>query len=100
VTGSFTCPDCGATSYSRNDVEHGYCGHCHRFTGGRAAQAVLRLTRRPDVEVLAETWDRLAPKLLDLIGARLAAGDDRAELLEVLGLVGALGVAVEGLRRR
>lgn len=30
---SFTCPKCGATSYSINDVRFGYCGNCHEFTG-------------------------------------------------------------------
>jgi ribosomal protein S27AE len=30
---SFTCPDCGATSYHPEDVRHGYCGRCHAFTG-------------------------------------------------------------------
>ena len=30
---SFTCPTCGATSYHPDDVRHGYCGHCHAFTG-------------------------------------------------------------------
>lgn len=30
---SFTCPVCGATSYHPQDVEHGYCGRCHDYTG-------------------------------------------------------------------
>lgn len=30
---SFTCPRCGATSYHPKDVEFGYCGRCHDFTG-------------------------------------------------------------------
>lgn len=30
---SFTCPCCGATSYSRADIVHGYCGRCHTYTG-------------------------------------------------------------------
>jgi hypothetical protein len=30
---SFTCPDCGATSYNRNDIREGYCGRCHDWTG-------------------------------------------------------------------
>jgi len=28
---SFTCPDCGLTSYNPNDVANGYCGHCHKY---------------------------------------------------------------------
>lgn len=35
VTGraSITCPICRMTSYHPVDVELGYCGHCHAFTG-------------------------------------------------------------------
>ena len=29
--GSFTCPQCGKTSYNLHDVEHRYCGACHSF---------------------------------------------------------------------
>lgn len=29
----FTCPVCGAKSCNPNDVEQGYCGRCHAFTG-------------------------------------------------------------------
>lgn len=32
---SFTCPDCGMTSYHPEDVRQGYCGNCHAFTGSR-----------------------------------------------------------------
>jgi hypothetical protein len=27
-----TCPQCGRTSYSPDDVREGYCGHCHDWT--------------------------------------------------------------------
>jgi len=30
---SFTCPECGLTSHNANDIEQGYCGGCHAFTG-------------------------------------------------------------------
>jgi hypothetical protein len=30
---SFTCPRCLMTSYHPEDERHGYCGHCHDFTG-------------------------------------------------------------------
>lgn len=33
VPESFTCPVCGKTSYHPKDIEHGYCGNCHDFTG-------------------------------------------------------------------
>jgi hypothetical protein len=29
---AFTCPRCGMTSHHPQDAQHGYCGHCHRFT--------------------------------------------------------------------
>lgn len=37
---SFSCPRCGAVSYNLNDVEHGYCGRCHDFTGDPHRQAL------------------------------------------------------------
>lgn len=30
----FTCPECGAVSYSPNDIVEGYCGVCKAWTGG------------------------------------------------------------------
>ncbi len=30
---SFTCPLCSRTSYHPRDVEEGYCGSCHAWTG-------------------------------------------------------------------
>ena len=27
---SFTCPECGRTSYHPTDIAEGYCGACHR----------------------------------------------------------------------
>jgi ribosomal protein S27AE len=29
---SYTCPRCGATSYSPHDIAEGYCGSCHDWT--------------------------------------------------------------------
>jgi ribosomal protein S27AE len=29
----FECPRCHAVSFNPNDVELGYCGRCHEFTG-------------------------------------------------------------------
>lgn len=28
-----TCPVCRMTSYNPHDIEHGYCGNCHAYTG-------------------------------------------------------------------
>ena len=33
MTESFTCPECGEVSYNPNDIENGYCGVCHWWTG-------------------------------------------------------------------
>lgn len=30
---SFVCPQCRARSFHPQDVENGYCGRCHDFTG-------------------------------------------------------------------
>lgn len=30
---SYTCPVCDKTSHHPKDVEQGYCGNCHRYTG-------------------------------------------------------------------
>ena len=35
-TAAFTCPCCGAVSRNPNDLEQGYCGRCHWWTGDPA----------------------------------------------------------------
>lgn len=42
---SFTCPDCGRTSYHPKDVEFRYCFNCHVFVGDREEFEALRLRR-------------------------------------------------------
>lgn len=32
---NFECPVCHAVSFNPNDVEAGYCGRCHDFTGAQ-----------------------------------------------------------------
>ena len=32
---TFECPVCRKVSYHPKDIEHGYCGNCHDFTGKR-----------------------------------------------------------------
>lgn len=36
TSSGFTCPQCGMTSHHPKDVEEGYCGNCHAFTGPQA----------------------------------------------------------------
>lgn len=38
----FTCPECGRISHHPEDLEHGFCGACHAWTGIPAAER-LRL---------------------------------------------------------
>lgn len=49
--GSFTCPRCGATSHNPNDVEAGYCGRCHDWTGSAGPFAGIRVLIDPDLPV-------------------------------------------------
>jgi len=37
MTESFVCPLCEMESFHPKDVQYGYCGNCHAFTGGAAA---------------------------------------------------------------
>lgn len=30
---TFQCPRCHSVSYHPKDIQHGYCGRCHDFTG-------------------------------------------------------------------
>jgi hypothetical protein len=34
---TFTCPDCGRTSWNPNDAREGYCGACHAVTATQTA---------------------------------------------------------------
>lgn len=36
---AFTCPSCGTVSHHPQDVRHGYCPRCHRFTRAEANTA-------------------------------------------------------------
>jgi hypothetical protein len=55
---SFTCRDCGVTSYNRNDVKHRYCARCHKFMGDlRSAVDIKDAERR-----FGETYRKLLPK--------------------------------------
>jgi ribosomal protein S27AE len=38
VTSVFACPFCGSVSAHPQDIEHGYCGRCHAFTGESASE--------------------------------------------------------------
>ena len=64
---SITCPKCLKTSYNPNDVAHGYCGHCHDWTG-EALLVTIHLPPEPCPECAAgkhancdtTTWDFVA----------------------------------------
>jgi hypothetical protein len=36
----FTCPRCGMTSYHPRDLQEGYCGNCHDFTGKQQTKVI------------------------------------------------------------
>lgn len=56
VTPSFTCPDCGATSYNPNDLRYRYCGRCHRSVDGRVqVRCILVFGSGPDARAELET---------------------------------------------
>ena len=57
ATPSITCPKCNMTSYNPNDIEMGYCGNCHAYTGVVDPLATAR-------RVIAETHDSTR----DLVG--------------------------------
>lgn len=39
---SITCPICHLTSYHPKDIEQGYCGHCHDWTGKPTLHHMLK----------------------------------------------------------
>lgn len=41
---SFSCPRCGASSASLDDIREGYCGNCRAWTGGPLPPGVMLLT--------------------------------------------------------
>lgn len=62
---SITCPRCGRTSYNPNDVEQGYCGACHDWTGAEMNQQRIELSDQ-DLSVLILGWLRGACEREDL----------------------------------
>jgi ribosomal protein L37E len=55
---SFTCRDCGRTSYNLNDVKQRYCGHCHKFMAELRGAVDIRDAQRR----FAESYRKLLPK--------------------------------------
>ena len=55
---SFTCRDCGMTSYNLNDVKHRYCGRCHKFMAELRTAADLKEAQRR----FADSYRKLLPK--------------------------------------
>lgn len=42
---SITCPQCQRTSYHPKDIEEGYCGNCHDWTGPSSVGHFLNLIK-------------------------------------------------------
>ena len=55
---SFTCRDCGFTSYNRNDMKHRYCVRCHKFMDDLRTAA----DERAAAARFADTYRKLLPK--------------------------------------
>jgi hypothetical protein len=60
---SFTCPFCGMTSFSVNDVEHRFCGHCKVFITDDLIRIIVAGTRRFAVEDDRANLERLVREL-------------------------------------
>lgn len=63
---TITCPRCGATSTRPKDIEQGYCGRCHEFTGDgdlpekwQGADYLARTADREAVRATASALDEL-----------------------------------------
>ncbi|HEX8752113.1 MAG TPA: hypothetical protein VF731_01740 [Solirubrobacterales bacterium] len=69
---SFTCPECGAVSHHPRDIEFGYCGRCHEFTGGEEQ----RLTYLRAAMLSEVTLRGPAEKVVQGMLAELADLDD------------------------
>ena len=48
ATPAFTCPRCQAVSHHPMDLDHGYCGRCHAFTGPTRFEQLSELMRQHD----------------------------------------------------
>ncbi|MEV5451306.1 hypothetical protein [Streptomyces sp. NPDC052535] len=47
---SIVCPECGAQSWHPKDVEEGYCGRCHWWTGDPRLYAAWKAEREANSE--------------------------------------------------
>ncbi len=70
---NFACPRCGAVSYNPNDIEHGYCGRCHAFTGDQRFRVVVTY------------YDKSGPTRRVLSGTRAEIQTSFEYLIEKLG---------------
>jgi acetyl-CoA carboxylase beta subunit len=68
IAAFITCPLCGWTSFSTDDVRHRFCGHCVRYHDEMDAREIRAATadRRRFEEVAATRVGRLALRLLGL----------------------------------
>jgi hypothetical protein len=66
---SFTCPECSAVSYSTRDIENGYCGACHDFTGTTLAEAFRDYFAAVDEVIDAITPEETERRIAELFDA-------------------------------
>jgi len=57
---SFTCPRCNMTSHHPVDERHGYCGHCHDYTGHEQPMVTKtgKVLTDEDIQALADEAER------------------------------------------
>ena len=56
---SVTCPKCGYVSVNPNDIEHGYCGHCHDWTSNPDPERIVSTQQTKDFErFITKDFDR------------------------------------------
>ena len=68
----FNCPRCGAVSYNFNDLEQGYCGRCHKFTGAfRTPCSTIERQQPMDPEIIEELILKFRLIKLDVLRAQL-----------------------------
>lgn len=87
---SFTCPDCGLTSYNQDDEREGYCARCNDWTG-QTSLALWTIYHHPrdvpGVEWCVRRWRIFSDgRVRADVGALPAASLDAARALIPPGL--------------
>lgn len=73
MSDSYTCPNCGRTSYNPNDVRESYCGFCHEYEESEKPE-VHNIYRDGKIHLLNEMCSTCIfnPKTRPVDGQRVA----------------------------